>query len=68
MPSSAPHEPPLPAIGALMLLEYKGDTPQAIYGEVTKTRYPFDKKKVCYVDTRDAVLLLGPEYDTYDSH
>jgi hypothetical protein len=48
-----------------MLLEYKGNDPKAVYGEVTNTRYPFDRRRVCYVDTRDAVYLLGPEYDSY---
>lgn len=64
--ASLPHDPPPPPLNVLMLMEYKGNTPQAVYGEVTHTRYPFDKRKVCYVDTRDAVLLMGPEYDSYE--
>ena len=56
-------EPPPPVLSVLILLEYKGSAPgQAIYGEVTNTRYPFDRRRAYFVDTRDAVFLLGPDY------
>jgi len=48
-----------------MLLEYKGSEPaQAVYGEVTNTRYPFNLRRKLFVDTRDAVYLLGTEFET----
>lgn len=59
-------EPPPPVVGVLMLLEYKGAAPpQCVYGEVTNIRYPFNLRRRMYVDTRDAVYLLGPDYDSH---
>ncbi len=58
-------EPPPPELEVLMLLEYKGNAPPiTVYGEVTNKRYPFNLRNKLYVDTRDAVYLLGTEYDS----
>jgi hypothetical protein len=58
-------EPPPPIVAVLMVLEYKGSDPaQAVYGEVTNTRYPFNLRRKLFVDTRDAVYLLGTDYDS----
>ena len=51
-------------IAVLMLLEYKGNDPQVITGEVTKTRSPFNLRRKLFVDTRDAVYLLGDDFDS----
>jgi hypothetical protein len=46
-----------------MLLEYKGSDPAlAVYGQITNTRYPFNLRRKLFVDTRDAVFLLGTDY------
>jgi hypothetical protein len=34
-----------------------------LVGEVTRTIYPFDKRQVLYVDKRDAVFLLGEDFE-----
>jgi len=58
-------EPQPPPVGMLILLEYRGsEPPQVVYGEVTNIRYPFHLKKRLFVDTRDAVFMLGPDYDS----
>jgi len=32
-------------------------------GDYTGTEYRFDQRRVLYVDKRDAVYLLGPEFE-----
>ena len=47
----------------LMMLKYVGqDDPDTWYGEITNAPYPFDKNPTLYVDSRDAVFLLGPDF------
>ena len=54
---------PMVGESGLMLLEYVGeDPPRTWYGEVTNAPYPFDENRARYVDARDAVYLLGPDF------
>lgn len=47
----------------LILLSALAEFSVPIYGPVTGAAYPFHIKKRMYVDRRDAVMLLGPEFD-----
>ena len=53
-----------PAFGekGMMLVEYVGDNPETVYGEITNAAYPFDNNLTRFVDIRDAAYLLGTEF------
>ena len=54
-----------PVIGekGFMKLQYIGNEPEMWFGEETNTAYPFDRTDVLFVDIRDAVYLLGPDFE-----
>ena len=57
----------MPEVGAQGLLKLKlASTDPAdqrdVYGEVTNKPYAFSIRKILYVDTRDAVYLLGKDF------
>ena len=44
-----------------MKLQYIGNDPEELPGQVTGVLYPFHKVATLFVDRRDAAYLLGPE-------
>ena len=60
--ASPPPPPPLGSAG-LVLLHYIGERLEApVKGALTRTPYPFDERAEVFVDQRDAVFLLGPDF------
>jgi hypothetical protein len=46
------------------LLRYTGPALSApVMGDYTGGEYKFDERRLLYVDKRDAVYLLGPDFD-----
>jgi hypothetical protein len=49
------------------LLHYTGEPlEKPLIGDYTGTVYPFHQKAFLYTDKRDAVFLLGPEFEIQD--
>lgn len=59
-PTPAP--PPVLGEKGFMMIEYTGNDPETLYGEVTDTPYPFDQSAIRFVDIRDAVYFLGADF------
>jgi hypothetical protein len=46
------------------LLRYIGpEITEPYHGDYTGTAYPFNTRRLLYVDKRDAVFLMGPEFE-----
>lgn len=56
--------PPSTSIGEIgvMMIEEVCEPVLDVYGEVTNVKYPFTQRNPRYVDTRDAVFLLGQDF------
>ena len=50
----------------LMLVEWIGDNPRQVYGDVTGYPYSFQWQRKLFVDERDGVYLLGGLVEAVD--
>ena len=45
-------------------MRYLGaDLPEPLHGDYTGAAYKFNERRLLYVDKRDAVYLMGPEFE-----
>ena len=55
--------PPVPGAAGFLRVKYIGKEPTDQYGQVTRAAYPFVSGQERFVDRRDAVYILGSDFE-----